>query len=329
MPILHRRTQVLPPRSSDCPRSSSESTNTMSEQVLLVGHEYENPPKGLDLLATPKHVALFPNSKSQLRIQTYSKTDLHDRYLSDEEEPSPSPGDSASEAGCEADTFPADQFDEGLDYATLFECEAEIAVAVPLMAVGRPILVDITNHAPLHKRKRVSYPKESYVVSPSTSNHRPIVNDENDSPGTRRLTESTRPLEQKNATRKVSTAPVDWLQTDELQEQFEEEDLSARLTLWSPSTYVEHDPYNLEPPRLRSSPPRKRITRRHHYPPPSMKNSSTWRGLTRSLSMAKRQGSPYAPPRGTRTVEAMPKTSKEVEPMMIIPPFSFETQTSV
>ena len=297
----------------------------MTEQVLLVGHEYDNSPKGLDLLATPKHVALFPSSKGQLRIQTYSKTDLHDRYLSDEEEPSPSPDDSASEAGCEEDTYFADQFDEELDYATLFECEAEVAVAVPLMAVGRPILVDITDHAPLHKRKRVSYPKEVYAPSPSTITRWPIVNDENDPPDTRKRTESTHSLEKKNATRKLSTAPAEWLQTDELQEQFEEEDLSARLALWSPSTYVEHDPYNLEPPRLRSSPPRKRVTRRHNYPPPSMKNSSTWKGLTRSLSLAKRQGSPYAPPRGTRKVEAMPKTSKEVEPMMIIPPFSFET----
>ena len=300
----------------------------MKEQLLLLGDEYTKPKKNLDLsTSTLEHFSPLRGTKDRLRIDTYPRTALYDRYLSDEEEPSPSPEDSPNEEA-EDNAVVTENIDDEIEYAAIFACKAEIAVAVPIMSVGRPKLVDITNIAPMQKRKRPTQHKQSYsTFLPTGTRLTPIAN-ENDIPCELGSAKSVYSADSGEIKSMVFTAPESWLPEQPSQEEVEEDDFAAYSGVMSASTYEEHDPYNLEPPRLRSSPPRKRTMRRYNHPPSSMKHSSAWRGLTRSLSLAKKQESQNAQPRRTKKAKFLARGAQEIEPMMIIPPFPFETKAS-
>ena len=93
---------------------------------------------------------LGQRQKRPLRVDTYSKLDLHDRYLSSEEEVSPSPHENFDAAAdVEADTDP-----NTIDI-TFLEADVMIGIAivVNMMNVGKPKFIDIPRLAPMHKRR--------------------------------------------------------------------------------------------------------------------------------------------------------------------------------
>lgn len=101
-------------------------------------------------------------SNSHLLIATASQPDPHERYISSEEEPSPGPDSDIASISDDNDAderMPVQQeesevhFEENHEQHTE-DFKAEVAVAVPIMAMGRPKLIDITSLAPMHKRKR-------------------------------------------------------------------------------------------------------------------------------------------------------------------------------
>ena len=300
----------------------------MKQQTLLLGQGYIRPQKTMDLPTLDFLPPVVSGAKDRLRINTYSRPDLYERYLSDEEEPSPSPEDSASEDEVEDEPYSADQVDDEYEYGAVFDCRAEIAVAVPIMVVGRPRLVDITNIAPMQKRKRPSHFKSSYSTLLSSGSRLSPIADKINSSDEHDRADSLSSTNREENESFISTAPSSWLPEQDLQMQAGEDELDSRFDFVSPSTYFERDPYNLEPPRLRSSPPRKRAMRSYNHPPSSMKHSSAWRGLRRSLSIAKRPDSQDTQPQRARKAKCSARRAPHVEPMMVIPPFSFETTAS-
>lgn len=277
MPVLNRRPRVIAPRPSGSARNSTESNEGVKEHLWVVEEDYEKPQKEMD----------FPSAKlgkmpSMLRINPYAKHDLHDRYLSSEEEISPSPDDGGhnyEEEMKQSSTETA--IDDSLDTAGE-EFKAEIAVAVPILAFGRPKLIDITNLAPMHKRKRPAKPLLPHPV-PQIHNHYgairasvpaavapapstvapaapattpPIVVDENYSPPAYPVPEpmvlpphTRQPLKRKEGS---IAAPDSWLPNDRLAENDDERDyfpaVKARST---PGHRHEYEPFafGLDSPR--------------------------------------------------------------------------------
>ncbi|KAL9609410.1 MAG: hypothetical protein Q9204_009153, partial [Flavoplaca sp. TL-2023a] len=89
MPVFTRRQHIM----SDTPRTSSESST--QEHIWLVQDDFETPRKAMDFPTANLNGKL---SRHDLRINPYSKPDLHERYMSSEEEPSPSPDSSDAES---------------------------------------------------------------------------------------------------------------------------------------------------------------------------------------------------------------------------------------
>ncbi|KAL8711741.1 MAG: hypothetical protein Q9220_003912 [cf. Caloplaca sp. 1 TL-2023] len=142
----------------DAPRMSSESSNSNQEHIWLVQNEYEKPQKEMDFPSARLNGKM---PRHDLRIHTYSKTDLHERYMSSEEEPSPSPDSSDAESTHSEELKHKSSVrvlaaQESLSDLSSNEIESKpaIAVAMPIVAYGRPKLIDITNIAPMQKRKR-------------------------------------------------------------------------------------------------------------------------------------------------------------------------------
>ncbi|KAI4125174.1 MAG: hypothetical protein LQ347_005466, partial [Umbilicaria vellea] len=180
--LLHRRQHQLHPKPSTSSwHSVSSSSNRNSRLWMVEEAGYENPQKEMDF---PSAKLADKLSRSHLRIDPYARADLHDRYLSSEEEASPSPDDERA-SGKQADSDENDAEDDGDENenengsqshkksrtSSIQTCESDkenaiidlfatstpsLAIAVPILAVGRPKLIDITNLAPMHKRKRSS-----------------------------------------------------------------------------------------------------------------------------------------------------------------------------
>lgn len=137
-------------------------------------------------------------SRRTLRLTTSSPV-LHQQYQSDEEQPSPSPNsytdsyeegeegeevgiDAVSDSGsCEADTELDDYTDDETS-ATSSPSEfptprpepsiitaAALAVAIPILAVGRPRIVSISSLAPMHKRATPVVQSGSRLSASSTT----------------------------------------------------------------------------------------------------------------------------------------------------------------
>ena len=116
-------------------------------------------------------ISSHPETTKTLRINVNSDYDLHERYMSSEEEPSPSPdSENVSQYGedeveeplsISREIFNDKENEEPLD-AILEVAIPEIALAVPIMSIGRPKLIDITNLAPMHKRKRANTDKTTF-----------------------------------------------------------------------------------------------------------------------------------------------------------------------
>lgn len=364
MPVLTRRQQALATRQLTSKRMSTDSNETMGEHLWVVDEDCERPQKEMDFPSTPLGKAPSSNeSRGNLRISTYTASDLHDRYMSSEEEPSPSPvseHEGAAEEEEEEEELkhktPAARTDEAAESQIFDECKAEIAIAVPIMAMGRPRLVDITNLAPIHKRKRTDKSILSRTAMKMAASRTSMATVENTAPDTAKLPIPEEPLLPKRKDSIPMLAPDSWLPEEDAQE--EDEHYFPGLELRNPPTYNDYDPYSLDPPRLspRNSytvpptnpggiaSPRTSIyndhptkkpgsiarARQRTNPPPAMNNNPLgWKGLTRSLSMAKKHDAYLPAPQVAKKPKMLPRGPTEREELPVIPPFPFEDKSVV
>ncbi|KAI4211871.1 MAG: hypothetical protein LQ351_005362 [Letrouitia transgressa] len=367
MPALTRRQRVVH-RNTDSPRASTDSNGSGKEHIWIVEEDYEKPQKEMDFPSeklgnkTPRH---------ELRINTFSKTDLHDRYLSSEEEPSPSPessDDNASEQSEDeeeeeelthkpsSNKLIADSIDQMLDLSTVepLGIAAEIAVAVPIVAYGRPKLIDITNLAPMQKRRRNIKPPvaPSSILSKNggvAARSIPPVTDENAPFVAHEAEELVIPTAPQNAAMSVqqrmkasqvsiSSAPDSWLPEDGASTTDDEHyfpGMDAVALQQGP-----YNPYSLDQPAAVLSSSNIIITPNTRHSNRRRNNSNPFNavstGLTRTWSLTKKhapgqrqrqqpQQQHYA---GERQLMKKPKMiargANEREETPVIPPFPFE-----
>ena len=350
MPILHRRPhqQVLASRRMTLAMPSIESNDTMGEPLWAVSEDYERSQKETDFPpAALCRVPLRKESTNNLRINTYMKSDLPDRYLSSEEEPSPSPDSETYEEAEEELKHKTclthvDEVSESIsepvseptaEPSAVEEYKTEVAVAVPIF-VGRPKLVDITNLAPMHKRKRAATEKQILLRSAvkKAASSVSIKPDENSPFVMQEEIQNVTP-EEELPKRKDSLnmpAPDSWLPDDAtlVQEDEEEDHYFPDLELRKPLSYKDYDPYSLDPPRLSprnsyskngSRPGSVARARNKSSPPMAMNNG--WRGLTRSLSIAKRQALHRGDYQVAKKTKMIARAANERAETPMIPPF--------
>ncbi|KAL8758051.1 MAG: hypothetical protein Q9199_001781 [Rusavskia elegans] len=313
---------------SDTPRTSTDSST--QEHIWLVQEDFEKPQKAMDF---PSANLKSNMSRHDLRISPYSKSDLHERYMSSEEEPSPSPDSSDAESTASdelkhksSSRVLAPTEETPLDLSSIeSDTTTAIAVAMPIVAYGRPKLIDITNLAPIHKRKRTikqpvgpstTMAKQTLtrtISTPRLTENKPFIANEAAEmvlptekvatiahkqvpmAASRRLKEERmQPL-----SRTPSSAPESWLpeeQESEEQHHRDAQSTSDEREYHFPSDAESNDygPYKLEP--IQPSPQRPA-----HFPPPSnnrrRNNSNPFtivtpttlgKGFTRTWSIAKK-----------------------------------------
>ena len=354
MPILHRRPhqQVLASRPMTLAMPSIENNETMGEPLWAVSEDYERPQKETDF--PPLALCRAPSRKestNNLRINTYMKSDLPDRYLSSEEEPSPSPDsetyeeaeeelkhkaclthvDEVSESISESISEPVSE--PTAEPSAVEEYKTETAVAVPIF-VGRPKLVDITNLAPMHKRKRAATEKQMLLRSAvkKAASSISIKPDENSPFVMEEAIQNVTPGEElpKRKDSLNMPAPDSWLPDDAtlVQEDEEEDHYFPDLELRKPLSYKDYDPYSLDPPRLS---PRNSYSKNGNRPgsvararnksSPPMAMNNGWRGLTRSLSIAKRQTLHQGDYQVAKKSKMIARAANERAETPMIPPF--------
>ena len=328
MPVL-QRPAALGQRQNVRLRNSADSTDTLVEHVVIVGDNDTKPQKEVDFPSATLVNVSSATSKTNLRINTYSKSELHDRYMSSEEEPSPSPdGEGIHEE--ELKHKPSARFEDPLDLTTATESKAEIAIAVPILSLGRPKLVDITNIAPMQRRKqRIPKSQMSHMASKIppvrmmalSNENTPFPANEAADVVTSPPPPNSNPVLKRKESRPLLTAPISWLPEDEAPAS-EDEHYFPGLDIRRTPSYHDYDPYSLEPPRLAAS-PRGSVSRarQNSGPPPANNHSSGWKGLTRSLSLAKRQ---HSHQQAAKKPKMVARGANEREGPLVIPPFPFE-----
>ena len=184
MPVLTRRQHMM----LDSPRASTDSNSSTKEHIWIVEEDFEKPQKEMDFPSASLNGKM---PRHDLRIHTYSKPDLHDRYMSSEEEPSPSPDSSDVESTHSEEAEELEHKSSSrilateapLDLSAIeFDGEIQTAVAVPIAAYGRPKLIDISSLAPMQKRKRAIKPPvapSSVLNKTTTIRSIPTATDEN------------------------------------------------------------------------------------------------------------------------------------------------------
>lgn len=393
MPVLNRRHQVLGTRHGASALTSPESYEGLKEQLWIVDEDYEKSQKEMDFPSAK--LSSRQKSRNNLRINTYSKQELHDRYLSSEEEPSPTPDDDGQKYEEALKEKPSDIFmdDDELDQI-LEEIKAEIAIAVPILACGRPKLIDITNLAPMHKRKRLakpSYPHSaakhqvtSRTAAAALAFSSPAVDENRPQPGhhTQHSEAATEPATPRTVIpptpapsirqlkRKESfsiPAPESWLpEADDEEDEERNHRIPTVTSRHRKHTYNRslHDfAFAPDPPRLPKHHKNRSQTHfstriihetgpdgnfnytafiappRTHSPtitPMTITGSGItgWKGLTRSLSLAKRQSgsqpvssSNSQSENKNKKPKMIPRGANEREELITIPPFPFEERS--
>ena len=330
MPVLQRRQQMLAPMQGASKRDSTDSIER--EHLWVVEEDYEQRRKEMDF-PTTKLSRQPPQKKSRntLRINTHPNAELHERYQSSEEEPSPSPSETIENHDEPVRHKSSTGVNDTIDLSKVTESKAEIAVAVPIMAIGRPKLIDITNLAPLHKRKRVSQPPAPHSLSKKVTSTSSNMDVENMPSLNRDPTDMFVPKRKPIAPKRQDSlrsfhAPETWL-PEEDPEALEADEHYFPLDVRPTPAYRDYDPYSLEPPRLsRTNSPTsmKEVVRaRVSSNPPLTVKTARFKGLTRSLSLAKRQGA--QPQRSlVKKPKMVARGANEREDMLTIPPFPFE-----
>ena len=325
------------------PSPAMDDYGVMDEQLWLSNGRSNRLLKHSAFSSIPVNDGLTAKGSSgELRLETYSRLDLHERYMSSEEEASPSPdSDSVSQfegRECHREEGSKVEKQEGEGVAddhrrapwdaevpetsteSFFEAfRQEVAVAVPILAIGRPKLVDISKVAPMQKRKRVnpSATTEPGNVQKGFGARRTVnVNDVPD-----QMSKTAQPL----------TAPESWLPDNEAALTEEDSDHLPGLHLQKPLSYNDYDPYSLNPPRLSprnsySAPVKKpgsvARARKQTMTPGAMASTPGWRGIGRSLSFPKPQPASPPPPRQVlKKPRMLPRGATERSSTPLIPPF--------
>ena len=305
----------------------------MGDHLWVLDNACEQSEKDTELSSTSTgRMPLKKDTPNHLRINTYSKADLHDRYMSSEEEPSPGP-DSDTESNEEEFRYkvPEKAAEVITEPVTLDEYEAHIAIAVPILARGSARLVDL---APMHKRKRAEKSSQFRVAIKNFALRMPIAIDENKPSVGLEATKSVTPDDsipkRKDSLR--SPAPDSWLPEDGVHIVQEEEDEDGHcfpdLELRKAPTYHDYDPYSLSPPRLSprnsynstSKKPGSVARARKNSNAPMAMNSG-WRGLTRSMSLAKKQTYHRADHPISKRPNMIARAANEREEPVTIPAF--------
>ena len=335
MPVLTRRQQMLTHHQLNGVKLSIESDEAMNEPSWAVEDDYERPQKEMDFPLTPLgKVPSRKDSMSNLRIYTYPSSDLHERYMESEEEASPSP-DSETESNDEElkHKAPATSATEIFEATTVEESAAEIATAVPIRAVGRPKLVDIITLAPMHKRKRTdkSPLSRSVVMNGAT----PVSVIISDKPPSLTQVAAKNPAAEGNPPKRMDSlappAPDSWLPEDIDILQEEGDHYFPDLELRNPPSYNDYDPYSLDPPRLsphnsynNGKKPGSVARARNNSNGPAVANSNGWKGLTRSLSIAKKQTLHRGDHQVTKKPKMVARAANEREEPLAIPAFPLD-----
>ena len=336
MPVLQRRQQPLAPRQAASSRDSTDSVER--EHLWVVEEDYEQPQKDMDF-STVKLSRRPPRQKSRntLRINTRRDAELHERYLSSEEEPSPSPSENIENHDQKMKSKSETSADDAVDLSKIIESKAEIAVAVPIMAMGRPKLIDITNLAPMHKRKRASQPLTPASVNNKKVAKAPSADPENMPSLVRESADVFIPKRKPIAPKRKESlpsmqAPESWL-PDDVPQPLDGDEHYFPIDVRPTPSYRDYDPYSLEPPRLsRTNSPTssKDVVRARATPnPPLAINAARFKGLTRSLSLAKRQDAQRQQRQVVKKPKMIARGADEREDMLVIPPFPFEEGISV
>lgn len=380
---------------------------TMANQPWIVDGDFDRTTKDMEYPTAPVHkVASRQQSVNHLRLNTYSKEFLHDRYMSSEEEPSPSPDsetasgvsddeeleperDAEQEPEHEEEQLPELEPEEELlttataladkatdDIVEFLDYSAEIAIAVPIMAIGRPKLVDITNIAPMHKRKR-SLEKSPPLMRTAVHNAAsriPATADEDIPSLTHKdsIYSLVEPTAEPALMEQPEATPESWLPEESdvstVTDDGEDEHYFPELEVRAPLSYKDYDPYSLNPPKLSprttsheraptlssssastgSKKPgsiaraRKnanasnnmlrranaRISSHSHQSGSTSSTQTSWKGLTRSLSMAKKSETNISTPPSSREAKKPKMQARgptEREELPTIPPFPFES----
>ena len=314
----------------------------MDEQLWLSNGRSNRLLKRSAFSCIPVNDALATKGSSgELRLETYSRSDLHERYMSSEEEASPSPdSDSVSQFGGrespreDGSTVEKEEGkDVGVEHRTA-QCDVEVletstesssedfrpevAVAVPILAIGRPKLVDISKVAPMQKRKRVN---PSATTEPRNA-HKGF--------GARQTLNVDDVADPVSKTAQP-TAPESWLPESEASLTEEESDHLPSLHLQKPLSYNDYDPYSLHPPKLSprnsyGAPVRKpgsvARARKQTMAPEAMASTPGWRGIGRSLSFPKPQpATPPLPRQVLKKPRMLPRGATERSSTPVIPPF--------
>ena len=300
--------------------------------------DFEQPQEEMDL-PTAKLSRQAPRQKSRntLRINTRRDAELHERYLSSEEEPSPSPSEHIENHKQKVKHEPETSVDDTVDLSKITDSKAEIAVAVPIMAIGRPKLIDITNLAPMHKRKRVSQPLTPVSVNKKIASKVSSADAENIPSLVQESADVFIPKRKPVAPKRQDSlpfmqAPESWLPED-VPEPLEGHEHYFPIDVRPTPSYRDYDPYSLKPPRLsRTNSPTstKGVVRARVNSNPSLAiNAARFKGLTRSLSLANRQDAQRQQRQVVKKPKMVARGANEREDMLVIPPFPFEEGITV
>ena len=340
MPVLTRRQQMLAPRQMMSVEPTIENDDAMAEPLWATAESYERPHKEMDFpLAPLGKVPSRKESMNNLRINTYTSSDLHERYMESEEEPSPSPdSETASNDDELKHKAPAASTVDAPEPFLIEEYKAEIATAVPIMAVGRPKLVDITNLAPMHRRKRAIKPQLSRPVLKTSPSHSATPAAERPSSVHHEVSKIDTSAEQlsKREDSLQSQPPDSWLPDDiTVVQEEEDEHYFPDLELRNPPSYNDYDPYSLDPPRLSprnsyssAKKPGSVARARNNSSVPTTANNNGWKGLTRSLSIAKKQTLQRGSQQASKRPKMVARAADERENPLAIPSFPFDEKSS-
>lgn len=321
MPVINRR-QCSPDlrqrADSDLSRSGSETTEPAHrDHVWLHDDLFERPQKQMHFAATGlPMLAGVRKSQSSLQL-TRVESHLHDRYESSEEEASPSPDDFVDpddnlehitlvpESAAQPENEPAE-----LELPLTVIDASALAVAVPMLHVGCPILINITNLAPMHKRKRsipnlrsrskspanrlLPVPEAVQFIPYSKKRSFPIRNESFP------ILQPSRWLDETDDGVSFGGEEENFLTEDDIVEHMlghaatvDENDYSSTLVNHIPTSYAAYDPYALDPPKLPyargqaseptspTSPTRLRSVR--------SAAGAGWRGLGKSFGLVKKR----------------------------------------
>ena len=328
MSLLNPRQEIL--KATQMASMSNEpdiASLDADEHHVLVLHGHENPKKQLDVSAFP--LGREPSRKESLdnlRIFTSAEVDPHDRYISSEEEPSPSPDSDTASHYSSDETLSneddqgehiqsMDKDNEGNSNILIEDIQAEIAIAVPIMVIGRPKLVDITNFAPIHKRKRSDSDKMTLTRAALNNAASRATNR---AERVSKATETGCSIGQMSkgaisTDDSIMIPPKSWLYDEEIENVADEDrEYFKHLEVRRPPSYIDYDPYALHPPKL--SP-------RNSYSTPSKKPGSVARARRQASRPSLRKTSGAKEVSGSKKQRMLARGASERTEVPLIPTF--------